>query len=120
MDHDNQWLTRRQFIKLMLSGVALMTLAVPFLLTLKNNSTFSLSALKRIVTVKLDHNTPTGLLNADELLTITRLAGLLIPKDSSPGASAEWVHAYVNQITDTRSGYLTEYRHASALEASLP
>jgi hypothetical protein len=99
--------TRRQFFKHILSGALL---AISILLAIRLWLGNPMKILRQVFVVKLDPSTPTGLLDSDELITITRLAQILVPPDASPGASKEWVLEHVNKTTESRPGYFHEYR----------
>lgn len=104
-------LSRRQFLKYLLSG-ALIT--VPVLAVIRMWLGNPLDILRQALDIKLDIRTPAGLLDSNELITVTHLAQVLIPEDSTPGASEEWVRQHVNHATESRPGYMEEYRSAAA------
>jgi len=105
-------MTRRRFLKFLLAG-AFLALPVLGALRLWLGSPFRF--LRRALAVELDRSAPVGLLEADEMATITRLAEVLVPPDTTPGASAGWVREHVDQTTGSRPGYLREYRAAAGL-----
>jgi hypothetical protein len=105
-------LTRRRFVKILLAGSFL---AVPVVGALRLWLGSPVLLLRRVMAVELDRSAPVGLLEPNEMATITRLAGVLVPADTTPGASSGWAHEHVNRTTSTRPGYLKEYRAAVRL-----
>ena len=65
--------------------------------------------------LRLDADTPSGILDPAEMATIVALAEALIPADETPGAEASWVRSHVDERTRGTRGYLQEYRRGAAL-----
>lgn len=69
--------------------------------------------LRRLIQPTLDTTYPLGLLNNEEAHTITALGDVLVSPRSVP--PPEFFREYVDSITQSRPGFLKEYRLAAAL-----